>query len=135
MSETPWRNGDILQEMYWDKGLSLSQIGERLGCSHNTVHRWMKKNGIETRTPTHERPPCFYTDERGYESWKHEIGDRESQHKVRIHRLLAVAEHGFDAVTGMDIHHKNKIPWDNRSENIQPIDHYDHASLHNKTTE
>lgn len=54
-----------------------------------------------------------------------------SQNYVRVSRLLAVAEHGFDAVgPGVDIHHKNGIPWDNRPANIEVIDKGEHAALH-----
>lgn len=45
----PWQQRDILKELYIDEGLSLKEVGEKLGCSTPTVLRWMKKHGIERR--------------------------------------------------------------------------------------
>ena len=53
-----------------------------------------------------------------------------STERILIHRLLAIAEYGFDAVAGNDIHHKNGVKWDNRPSNIAPIEHGEHRSLH-----
>lgn len=47
-----------------------------------------------------------------------------------LHRLIAVAEYGFDAVAGNDIHHKSGVGWDNRPANIEPIDPAEHVALH-----
>jgi hypothetical protein len=33
--------------------------------------------------------------------------------RVQIHRLVAVAEYGFDAVRDMDVHHTKGPPFDN----------------------
>lgn len=130
MSSEPWHDPDILEELYWEEGMSLLEIGDELGCSNTTVKRWMDRHDISTRTAPYHKPPCFHTDDRGYESWRHEIGDKEDQYRVRVHRLVAVAEYGFDAVVEMDIHHENGIPWDNRPCNVFPISHQDHGKLH-----
>jgi len=45
-----------------------------------------------------------------------------------IHRLVAVAEYGYDEVVGKEIHHKNKHPLDNRPENLVPLE----KGLHKK---
>lgn len=37
---------------------------------------------------------------------------------VPVHKLVAVAEYGIDAVKENDVHHLNTISWDNRPENI-----------------
>jgi len=80
-------------------------------------------------TPGNKRtPPAYYVDHRGYPHWEF-IEDSEYR-CVRVHRLLAVAEYGFDAVADMDVHHKNGIPWDNRPVNIEPMDHGEHTKLH-----
>ncbi|RBI58323.1 hypothetical protein DMJ13_27385 [halophilic archaeon] len=49
---------------------------------------------------------------------------------VGIHRLVAVAEYGFDAVSGKHIHHKTGIPWDNRPENLSPETQSEHMREH-----
>jgi hypothetical protein len=82
-----------------------------------------KKNGIE-------KPPSLQHHTDGYEEFQSTLnGKCES---VFVHRLLAVAEYGFDAVCGMDIHHKNGIKWDNRPSNIVIMDHAEHVRLHAK---
>jgi len=52
-------------------------------------------------------------------------GVRNSDY-VPIHRLVAVAEYGFDAVVDKEIHHKNGMPWDNRPENLEPLSKEEH---------
>ncbi|RLM42300.1 HNH endonuclease [Haloarcula sp. Atlit-47R] len=111
----------------------MEEIGERLGCSARTVCRWLKKHGIESRDQhqahsiRHDAVP-FRTHTTSYERWLHRYrGERES---VRVHRLVAVAEYGFDQVVGKDVHHKNSIPWDNRPENLEPVSHAEHSQIH-----
>lgn len=48
-----------------------------------------------------------------------------------IHRLVAVAEYGFDAVTADDdVHHEISVPWYNSSENLRVENWYDHRTAH-----
>jgi predicted transcriptional regulator len=44
------------------------------------------------------------------------------KHSFPVHRLVAVAEHGVEAVENKHIHHKNKHPLDNSPENLVPLD-------------
>ena len=44
-----YRDKEWLQRAYWDRGLSLSQIADELGCHHTTISKWMGRHGIETR--------------------------------------------------------------------------------------
>jgi len=53
-----------------------------------------------------------------------------STERILIHRLLAIAEYGYDAVAGNDIHHKNGVKWDNRPQNIELKDPSEHAKEH-----
>lgn len=50
--------------------------------------------------------------------------------EVRLHRLVAVAEYGFEAVAGQQVHHANRIPWDNRPENLLVLSPSEHSRLH-----
>jgi len=50
--------------------------------------------------------------------------------EVRLHRLLAVALYGFEAVAGRQVHHANRIPWDNRPENLRLLTPSEHSRLH-----
>jgi hypothetical protein len=47
-----------------------------------------------------------------------------------VHRLLAIAEHGTDAVAGQHVHHKNGIPFDNRPENLELLSPSEHSKRH-----
>lgn len=127
-SEKPYKDAELLEKLYCEKEMSQSDVADAIGCAKMTVCRWMNNLGIETRKTTHERPPYFYTDG-GYERWKSKVnGDLQ---QLKVHRLQAVAEYGFDAVCNMDVHHKNTIPWDNRPENIELKSHSEHTQHHN----
>lgn len=62
------------------------------------------------------------------------IGDTDlpAGHKVSHHRLLAVSEFGFDAVSENDVHHINGVEWDNRPNNLELMPHGDHRAYHNR---
>lgn len=102
--------------------------------SHKTICRIVGWNpakeaaGLDVVLPCHERPVSFYTDRDGYEQWA-TVACGE-QKITSVHRLLAVAEYGFDAVVGQDVHHENEVPWDNRPENISLMDPGDHIRHH-----
>lgn len=51
-------------------------------------------------------------------------------HKVQVHRLVAVAEYGFDAVADKVVHHESKHGLDNRPSNIGLMDRSDHSRMH-----
>ncbi len=46
---------DILYDMYWNKEMHPRAIGKVLGCSFSTIHNFMKKYGIKTRTKSESR--------------------------------------------------------------------------------
>jgi hypothetical protein len=75
--------------------------------------------------------PRLYTQrDGGHEFFKVRIHGKS--HTLFHHRLIAVAEHGFDAVCGNVVHHKNDIPWDNRPENLELMTLAEHTAHHNK---
>lgn len=131
---TEYRDEEFLRHWYVRKDLSQAEVAEMCGVAQRTICKWLNRNGIR---PTDNRgkgdsshlPAKFRTDrERGrnnaYEFWLHK------GNWVRVHRLLAVAEYGYDAVVGKDVHHKNGIGWDNRPSNIEVLDHSEHSSGH-----
>lgn len=181
----PYQDEGLLRELYIEEELSTREIADRLDTSNPTISRYLRKYGIETRTPDtdterlsdrrwmeqkyveeelpqHEiaelcdttqgnvslwldkhgivgfnkyhkptGPVPFCTDPwHGYERWRNRHG--EEAQAVRIHRLIAVAEWGFDAVCGMDVHHKNEVPWDNRAENLELMSRSEHVAHHNR---
>jgi len=127
--DKPYTDAETLREMYWGRGMSMRQIADELGTDHDRVDYWMDVHDIETRTGYAEQPHASLTiDKDGYPLWKTYVDGYHA--RVRVHRLLAVAEYGFDAVVGNDVHHKNGVRWDNRPENIEPMDPSEHRRHH-----
>lgn len=187
----PWRDEDVLRELYWGDGLSYSEIADELSCGPSTVQSWMDKHGISRRShggkdrrakykdevwvseqyhdekrsiramadecgieestlrywmdkfdiekddPNERRSmhgrierSYLYTNESGYVVAGSSYGD--SSDEFVIHRLLAVAEYGFDELRDKDVHHKIPIPWLNTPDNIEPISHGEHIELHHQ---
>ena len=84
----------------------------------------------------------------GYERWRswerRPHTEREGKEDVYVahHRLLAVVECYaastplwaiFADLDGSDVHHENGLKWDNRGENIEVVDHGEHAAMHAST--
>lgn len=121
----------FLEHLYKSRGLSQSQIGEMFGIHQTAVSRLVKKHGIKPNSKRDYHEPSIYFSESGYLTCRHRVGGRdEGRVAFRIHRLVAVAEYGFDAVSGNDIHHTNNHRCDNRPSNLEPISRSEHATLH-----
>jgi len=134
MSDKGYRDEETLRELY-NSGMKQSDIAQRFGVEQGTISDWMSKHGIETRDSTkmvHEvkrkQPPYFGTDMDGYE--RVENGFKDERYTVLVHRLLMVAEHGYDNVKDSVVHHKNGVKWDNRPENLELMDLAEHTSQH-----
>lgn len=129
--EEPHRDSNTLRRLYWEEDLTLREIGDRLGTSGTTVYREMVRRGIPRRRPGARVKPyaSFCTNPHtGYERWNARTDDDEVW--VLVHRLLAVAEHGFDEVCDKHVHHRNEIPWDNRPENLEVMTPSEHSRHH-----
>ena len=139
----PWKDADKLREKYVVEGLTTREIADEWECSNGTVSRWLNKHDIETRDNWSEGVKAaansnrvervkMRTHERGYEYWSEKVTyeDGRKMEIVYVHRLLAIAEHGFDAVCGKVVHHKNRVPWDNRPENIEVMTRTEHQNEH-----
>jgi len=136
----PWRDAETLRELYWDEELAIHEIAAELGCGETTVARWMERHGVERRKvgaagreARRVGRATFYTDTSGYEMWAARCGYETEN--VHVHRLVAVAEYGFDAVAGKVVHHgagqeESTTPWDNRPENLAVMTDSEHKSLH-----
>lgn len=61
----------------------------------------------------------------GYECIEHR--HEGEKRPVRIHRLVAVAEHGIEAVKGKVVHHKNRIRFDNHPSNLELMEDEEHG--------
>jgi len=122
---------DVLERLYYDEGLSTVEIADRSEVTHQTVQYHMEKNGIDRRTVKQSRRVEYAGVQmmpRGYMRWTSNYNG--SQDRVYVHRLLAVAEHGFDAVAGNEVHHRNHIKWDNRPDNIEVLSTAEHRREH-----
>ncbi|AGM11063.1 HTH domain-containing protein [Haloarcula virus HCTV-8] len=49
----PWKDKETLRELYHDKGLDQSEMGDELGCSAGTISYWMDKLGVNTTHTKH----------------------------------------------------------------------------------
>ena len=125
----PYADPGQLRELYHEQGYSLREIADELRCHYTTVHQYMEKHGIERRdanyNPEKSQYATFTMHTAGYELWV------DNSDTLLVHRLVAVATHGFDAVCDGIIHHENGIKWDNRPENLTVCDsHQQHIQLH-----
>lgn len=131
-TETPWRDESLLQELYWEQNLSTNEIADELGCHQRTVWKWMdrfeipRRSAYEAATNRRLHPAVFI--DRGYVVCASNY--RGASDSVGIHRLVMVAEHGFDAVTGKHVHHQNGVRFDNRTTNLELLPRGEHAQRH-----
>lgn len=70
----------------------------------------------------------YYENNRAYEYIKCQFEDEQKY--VPVHRLVAVAEFGIEAVKNMETHHKNDVSWDNRPDNIMLLSSEEHRKRH-----
>lgn len=142
----PWRDAERLGRMYWGDGMDQEEIAAELGCEQHTISKWLRRHDIPTRDSQkiaiearRVHRASFRTSERGYEYWRARCGEKTEL--VAVHRLLAVAEYGFDAVRDKHVHHGKEdghlpaceIPWANWPGNIQPLTPSQHKQYHANT--
>lgn len=136
----PYQDPEKLRELYHGKGLTTREIGDRLGCTGSTVSRYLDKYDIDTREnwkagveKAKHANRKEYVELRqfpsGYMYWssKEQTESGRVNRIVYVHRLLAIAEYGFDAVCNNDVHHNNGYKFDNRPANIELLDKAEHA--------
>jgi transposase-like protein len=130
--DEPYQNENVLRDLYVERGMSMAEIANEFGVKSSLIDYWLKKHDIQTRdVQEHQkRVSANFKTVGGYERWSSYDPKHENNRFVQTHRLLAVAEHGFDAVCDMDVHHKNGIPWDNRPGNIELLTRSEHTRLH-----
>lgn len=124
----------FLKSLYIDKGMKQWEIADRLDCHQTTICTELMKNGIETRDAEDYQELPFYFHQ-GYLATRHRTTTKDGESKrnlVYIHRLIAVAKYGVDALEGKYVHHKNGHKCDNRHENIELVSKSEHAEIHHK---
>lgn len=138
----PYQDKETLERLYYDEELNQIEIADELDCSQITISRWMRKLDIETddrrieavKEARRVERATFETNEfNGYEYLKtRSDGDMV---RISVHRLVAIAKYGTDAVKDMVVHHKNGVPWDNRPQNLEIMTDSEHKSHHAKNRE
>lgn len=132
IGDEPWKDEELLRRLYIDKRLSTIDVGAVLGCVENTVCKWLRKHDIPVRENAesirkgHPNTARFRTTAHGYEAWK------EGRTTVLVHRLLAISEFGYEAVTedGIEVHHENELTWGNWPDNLKLMATPDHMVHH-----
>lgn len=134
----PWKDEEKLRKLYLDEQRSTVEIADRWDCAPNTVRSWLQNHNIPMRTRSEAcQAMCgslnkanFNTSpSKGYEYWA------PGNNHVYVHRLMMVAEHGFDEVADKHVHHKNGIEWDNRFDNLELVTNEEHRRQHLKVPE
>lgn len=130
--DKPYTDEETLRQEYVENGKSTIELGEEWSCDSKTILNWINRFGIEKReTKEYNRVERvkFRMHNQGYEMWSLNYGEDRGK-TVYVHRLLAVAEYGINALQDGHVHHKNRIPWFNTPENIEIKDPKDHAREH-----
>lgn len=125
-----------LEQKYHDENLTIDEMAAEADVAHETVRRNMIKQDVEILSYPVKRavrdPGAGYVfqNDDGYESVVVSAGGNTGR-TVGIHRLIAIAEHGYEAVKDAVVHHKNGCPLDNRPENLQIMsDDSEHMTHH-----
>lgn len=129
--DKPYHDKERLREKYVEEGLKLREIADEWDCSDATILRQLQNFGIETRERGNPRTPGvkLLMNNHGHMYWRN-TSRPDKGRTMMVHRLLAIAELGVDAVAGNDVHHDNEVPWDNRPANLVVMSDADHARHH-----
>lgn len=133
--EGNYRDPNWLRDRYWSDMMSTTEIANMCDVSQSTICEYMDMFDIKMRDRSESKVNYYIKKSTvpigisgGYRYWMHCF--RQDRETVAIHRLLAVAEYGFDEVKDQEVHHVNRIPWDNRPENIELLSEEEHGRLH-----
>jgi hypothetical protein len=122
-----WQLPLHLRKLYHDEGLTSGEIADQYDeATPSSVLYWLEKHGIERRDRS-RRTARYEMNNYGHMVWRASNGPDGS---FPVHRLLAVAEHGTEAVADHVVHHENEIPWDNRAKNLSLVTRAEHARIH-----
>ncbi len=118
----------ILRRLYEDEGYSLSHLSNVFECSTSAIIEDLCDIGVlDADELFPDQLPQYRTAEK-YERWEH------GPHCVSGHRLLMVAEKGFETVANaVEVHHES-FKWDNRADALMLCEtRQEHNDLHADT--
>jgi len=137
MSEKKHLSKQWLRERYFGDEMSVPEMAELVDVCPQTIYDAMDQRGIDRDASRYGYKSrveyaTYYLDDQGYPRWQakgREDGERVTDN-IHVHRLLAIAEHGVDAVIGKHVHHKNEVEWDNRPSNLELLSPGEHRTEH-----
>jgi len=144
MGSRPWENPVTLARAYAKHG-SAEGVADAWGCSERTIRTWLHEHD-EIRVQRQGRRPSWedddpanhvLEDDEGYEIVESFVPVRDESGElvtierktVRIHRLVCVAEWGFDQVVDQEVHHMDGHKVHNTRENLIPLDPKTHGFM------
>lgn len=129
-----WHDEETLRKHYVEMEKSSYELAAEWGCDSKTVRNWLERYGIDRREAAYYNRveyANYKTGDDGYSRWQLYVA-KNHQTSIMVHRLAAVAWHGFDEVKGMHVHHKNGVKWDNREENLDLVSPQEHIKMHQR---
>lgn len=137
--DRPWQEEHVLRTLYCEHEYSLRETADHLGCSPETICRWLDRHDIETRQANDQKTqPCYEVNPEGYEYVKVDHGDTED--RVGIHELVAIASGAdpYEVFTDeTHCHHRLRVPSDfddvvqlDFPANLEVRDAHEHLSAH-----
>jgi hypothetical protein len=127
-SDDPHHEVDILAYLYWIEDCTEGEIADRYGCSISCISRHMSECGVPTGPDPTTHTASIGVYENGH--WKCNVLFKGTTDSVYLHRLLAVAEYGYEEVVDKEVHHETGCSLDNRPDAITLMDKGEHLSLH-----
>jgi transposase len=136
-----------LRSMYVDQGMSAGDIAKESGKSTPTILRWLRQDGMETRTcneaaampARRERIAVSKykggsVDGKGYRSM-HRNRANNGKQRTGLHRVIAEAILARSLTAAEVVHHVNECKLDNRPANLWVFPtQADHARFHKTGT-
>lgn len=127
-SDNPHHQVDILAYLYWIEDHKQKEIADRYGYSTSCISRHMSDCEIPTGPDPTKHTASIAVYENGH--WKCHSLYKDTYEYTYLHRLLAVAEYGFDSVIDKEVHHETGCGLDNRPDAITLMNQDEHSSLH-----